>query len=309
MILLALLIAIDFMVALFFFEQWRHDLLNHRRQKWLSQRVGLSSLTDLQKLETMTEPPPVLQKLSSRLTQSLLLYSRRWLTPQHVRKEIATKLYQAGNTSSPEAFMLTRVALALALTLTGVFVSKEATMLPTRLHLVIPIGMGAIGYLFPGIHLRTAAKKHLTDLESALPEVFDILSMSMTAGLAFDGALRQMVSHLTQEPAHQEFFRTLSDMQLGLSRAEALMALAIRTQSPELKRFAQLVTQADRTGSGLAQTLRIQAKEIKELRASQARQKAALIPVKIIFPMIIFIFPAIFLIVLGPALLSLLKVF
>lgn len=300
-------IAVLLALSVVLFRLWVQDLKVLNRQRMLAGRLHSYQLTrrvPADELET-----PFVQRVIVPNISRVFAAISRVLTPQKVRTELARRLRQAGSKLSPEVFSLYRLALAGLLLALGLYVAAIDHNAPKWQHLAIPLGMGILGYVFMGVRVNTQAQNRLKALEHALPEVFDLLSVSVEAGLAFDGALRKLVSNIDNGPAKDEFGRVMSDMQLGMTRAEALAALAERTKSRELKRFAGLVAQSDRTGSGIAGALRVQARDIKEARAAQAREKAALIPIKIIFPMVLFIFPAIFLTILGPAMLSIIHVF
>lgn len=130
----------------------------------------------------------------------------------------------------------------------------------------------------------------------------------MEAGLAFDAALTQ-VARNTQGPLAEEFGRVLQEMQIGLSRGAALAAVADRVDIPELKGFVTAVVQADKLGIPIATVLRIQAKEMRTKRSQRAEEAAQKVPVKILFPLIFCILPALFVVVLGPAAISIIKSF
>ncbi|MDA8206780.1 MAG: type II secretion system F family protein [Thermaerobacter sp.] len=232
------------------------------------------------------------------------------IVPAQAAQEMGRKLQQAGLKTSPALFMVYRVILGGVLLLLGAglaHVKGGGWPLPDRLAL--PLGLGVMGYAYPGIHLGTAAQKRAKTLQRSLPDVFDILGVSVEAGLAFDAAMSNLVDHLDPGPARDEFGRYLRDRRLGIGRAEALKAMAARTRSVPLKRFASLVSQADQAGSSMAEPLKIQAADIKAERAAQAREEAAKIPIKILFPMVAFILPSIFVAILGPAVLSLMRDF
>lgn len=294
-------------LAVIFMALWVKDLKVYNRQRALGARL---SPYHLRRDELADELElPFMQRVITPFVQKVVVRLSHVLTPTKVRAELARRLKQAGSKLGPEAFVLYRLAVSVLLLALGVMLAMVEKSLPEWQRVAIPLGMGAIGYIFMGVRVNTQAQNRLKMLERSLPEVFDLLSVSVEAGLAFDGALRKLVTNLDPGPAKDEFTRVMSDMQLGMTRSEALTALAERTKSRELKRFAGLVAQSDRTGSGISGALKVQARDIKEARAAQAREKAALIPVKIIFPMVLFIFPAIFLVILGPAMLSLIRVF
>lgn len=230
------------------------------------------------------------------------------ITPANFHGELDQKLRMAGVKQSAESFFFSRIALSLAVVLVGAVAALLLRQVPLAERVLAPVVMGLVVFLYPSIHLNTKVQKRLAEIDRQLPELFDLLSVSVEAGLAFDGALRKVVTSL-DGPVKEEFSRVLADMQLGIPRAESLASLARRTRSAPLRRFAGLVAQSDRTGGGMGPALKIQARDIKAYRAAKAREKAASIPIKIIIPMVIFIFPAMFVIILGPAVLSILHTF
>ena len=128
----------------------------------------------------------------------------------------------------------------------------------------------------------------------------DLLTISVEAGLGFDAALSQVAKN-TEGPLAGEFFRVLQEMQIGKTRAEAFRALAERTTVPELRAFVSSLVQADQFGIPIAKVLREQSKELRVKRRQVAEEKAQKVPVKIMVPLVLFIFPVIFIVILGPA--------
>jgi tight adherence protein C len=133
-----------------------------------------------------------------------------------------------------------------------------------------------------------------------LPDTLDLLAISVEAGVGFEGALGVVCEHF-DSPLADEFSRTLKEMELGLPRRDALQNLKKRTEVPELSNFVLALTQADVLGRPIGRVLKTQASEMRTKRRQWAREKAAKLPVKILFPLILFIFPPVFIIVLGPA--------
>ena len=173
------------------------------------------------------------------------------------------------------------------------------------LRLAIAGGLAAIAYVFPGAWLTARAQQVSHAVERALPDFFDLLGVSMEAGLGFDAALRRCIPHVPGV-AGAEWRRVLQDLDRGRTRLEALTVFADRTGLPDLRRFCALVAQAEQTGAGLAVVLHVHAEQAKETRLWRAREQAAAVPVKILFPMVLFIFPAIFVVLIGPGLIAIL---
>jgi tight adherence protein C len=160
--------------------------------------------------------------------------------------------------------------------------------------------LGAVGVLGPRSWLarKITARKHSIFMD--LPDVLDLLAISVEAGVGFEGALDIVCRHF-DSPLSREFSRTLREMELGLPRREALQNLKKRTEVPELSNFVLALTQADALGMPVGRVLHTQATEMRSKRRMYAREKAGKLPVKMLFPMMAFIFPAILIVVLGPA--------
>lgn len=150
---------------------------------------------------------------------------------------------------------------------------------------------------------RLIAKRHKAILQS-MPDVLDLLCVSVQAGLGFDGALGKVTAKL-KGPLIEEFERLLQELRMGVTRRQALTRLAKRCGIQEMQLFTAAIIQADKLGVGLAQTLEIQSGNMREARRQRAKEEAAKLPVKILFPTMIFIFPVMFVVVLGPAIVSL----
>ena len=162
---------------------------------------------------------------------------------------------------------------------------------------------GALGYFAPNLAIYQIGYNRTEQMRRELPDALDLLTISVEAGLAFDTALSQ-VARNTTGPLAKEFFRVLQEMQIGLGRAEALRALGDRTTLAELRGFITAMVQADSFGIPIASVLRVQAREMRIKRSQRAEELAQKVPVKILFPLIFCILPALFVVILGPAALT-----
>jgi tight adherence protein C len=143
------------------------------------------------------------------------------------------------------------------------------------------------------------AQRRQEQIRRALPDSMDLLTISVEAGLGFDAAMAQVVKNVPGPLSH-EFARMLHEMQLGVSRDDAFRKLADRTNVDELKAFVIAMIQANKFGVGVANVLRAQAKELRTKRKQRAERKAMQTPVKILFPLIFCVLPALFVVVIGP---------
>jgi tight adherence protein C len=165
-----------------------------------------------------------------------------------------------------------------------------------------------LGFLAPEVFLSTKIKSRRERIRSELPDALDLLAVSVEAGLGLDGAIAKLTEHMDGALV-DEFALTLSEMRVGESRQDALKKMAERVPAPELASFVRSVLQADQLGISLGRILRVQAADSRLRRQAAAEEKAMKAPIKMLFPTALFIFPSLFLVVLGPALLNFSKAF
>jgi len=166
--------------------------------------------------------------------------------------------------------------------------------------------LGIIGAAFPESRLGSKREDRQGSIRRDLPDVLDLLVISVEAGVGLEGAIEVVGRHFDSPLAH-ELNRMLREMELGVPRRNALQNLRRRIDMPEVSNFVLSLMQADALGMPLGRVLRTQANEMRSKRRQWAREKAAKLPVKILFPMFMFIFPALFVVVLGPAVSSIMK--
>ncbi len=165
-----------------------------------------------------------------------------------------------------------------------------------------------IGLILPPYLLKSTAKKRQDKIRNSLPEILDILYISVEAGLAFDMALKRTVDKMSG-PLPDEFKQALDEISRGKVRSEALRGIVYRTDVSELASFVSAVIQSEHLGSNIAATLRVQSATVRQQRRQYAEEKAMKIPIKMLLPLVLFLFPALFIIILGPAAIQLLEMF
>ncbi len=166
---------------------------------------------------------------------------------------------------------------------------------------VLYLFVGLIGgYVFPQFVLSKRATTRQQVILLSLPYAIDILSISVEAGMGFDAAVGYTMRKI-KGPLSEEFAKTLNEIRLGKPRLEALEDMGDRTGVDELKTFITAVVHASRLGGSITNTLRIQADSMRVRRRQRAQEQAMKAPVKIVFPLVLFIFPALFVVILGPA--------
>ena len=165
----------------------------------------------------------------------------------------------------------------------------------------------ALFYLQPMMWLRGAVKRRHLSIMKALPFVLDLLTLSVEAGMDFISALQRNCKSRKMDPLNEELLRMTKEIQVGASRKEALRNMAERVKQPDLKSVAYALIQADELGVSIGSILRIQADELRDRRFDRAEKLAAQAPTKMLGPLMLCIFPAVFIILLGPVLNNALK--
>ncbi len=174
--------------------------------------------------------------------------------------------------------------------------------------IVTALVAAAVGFFLPDLVLYNLGLKRQDELRRSLADALDMLTVCVEAGQGFDAALSQ-VARSVKGPVAGEFARVISEIQIGKSRAAAFTAMGQRTRVTEIKTFVSALVQADRLGLPLANVLREQAKEMRLARRQLAEEKAMKVPVKILFPMLLGIFPALFIVIIGPGAISIINAF
>jgi tight adherence protein C len=228
------------------------------------------------------------------------------MNPRENLERVQQRLLAAGlGTVSPSSFLATKGFLAAGGAVLGILF-----WIGTGSGMAIPLilALAAGGYIAPGYVVGFRSRTRRDKLQAALPDALDLLAVSVEAGLGFDAAISKLLDHM-EGPLIDEFGLALSEMRVGEARQDALKKLSARVDAPELSAFVRSIIQADQLGISLGRILRVQASDARVKRQTAAEEKAMKAPIKMLFPTVAFIFPAMFIVVLGPALLSLGKLF
>ena len=230
------------------------------------------------------------------------------MNPRITLESIAARLLAAGmgRTVTPTAFLAAKAAGAGAGVLVGLLLGGLTG--GASIGFILALCFAGMGFIAPGFVVSMRARKRREELRAQLPDALDLLAVSVEAGLGFDGALAKLTEHMDGALA-EEFALTLGEMRIGESRHDALKKLAERSSAPEIASFTRAIIQADQLGISLGRLLRVQAVDSRLKRQAAAEEKAMKSPIKMLFPTVIFIFPAMFIVILGPAMLNLMKIF
>ena len=222
--------------------------------------------------------------------------------PSKTRENVARKLLSAGLAGkvSPETVIAAKAVLCTLALLAGFMVGSKAA---PATGVLLGLSLGFLGFLAPDVFVNGKVRDRQERVLAALPDALDLLAVSVEAGLGFDGAVAKLVDYM-DGPLIDEFALTLNEMRVGESRNEALKRMSARVDVPELGAFIRAIVQADQLGTSIAGILRIQAADARTRRQFAAEEKAMKAPIKMLVPTAVFIFPALFIVILGPILMN-----
>lgn len=254
------------------------------------------------------EPLSLKERLMRPLLHQLSTILERFIPKRH-RGDLSRKLNASGlgNQWSSVEWEALRMGLGIlcALITLSIFTILHASIL-TRMTLGI-FGF-LIGYVFPDSWLKTKIRQRKREIQQSLPDILDLLTVSVEAGLGFDAALLKVVEK-QKGPLSEELLRVLQEIKMGRPRRDALRDLGKRNDDEDLSNVVASLVQADQLGIPIGGVLRNQAKQIRQKRRQRAEEKAQKAPVKIMIPLVFFIFPFIFIIILGPAIIQIFEMF
>lgn len=251
---------------------------------------------------------PFSQRILSPLSGSVATRLAR-LTPRSIREMVGEKLAAAGGLQGMGAneFLLLILFLSFALPL---ITAMLAMIAGAPVHQVVGFSLYAfaLGLYLPFFILNRKIKSRRRSMVRDLPDVLDLLTVSVEAGLGFDGALHKL-SEKMKGALVEEFSRLLNEIRVGVPRRNALVAMAGRCNLEDVSVFTTSLVQADQLGVGIGNVLRVQSAAMREKRRQRAQAAAMKAPVKMLLPLVMFIFPTIFVILLGPAVIQLIASF
>ncbi len=296
-VLVALLVFVVALLAL--------SVLFHARLRVERRLLAVTELR-LERAGDQNESPlqrPLSERLVLPLVQALGQMLESW-APQALKTALAKRVRAAGIEITAEQFagwyiVASATGMGLGLLLGW---ARGENALDSALFGVAGAGMGAF---LPELLLRQRQTDRRTRIVRALPDVLDLLTVSVNAGLGFDSALMKVTEKM-KGPLPSEMGQVLHEIKMGVARRDALKALADRTGVEELRAFVSTIIQADQLGVSISKVLRLQSEGLRQRRRQRAEEMALKAPVKMLFPLVFFIFPTLFIVLLGPAVLQML---
>lgn len=274
-------------------------------------RRRLQSLTSYEASE-FSEAEPTLKSFGDRIIAPLadaVVAGIGGMGPAGYMERLEAKLVLAGDPAGmkPATLFALKVALASLLGLLGMVPGLSGIMTPGPTTLFALVGVVA-GFMGPDVWLRFRRESRQSAIRRELPDMLEMLTISVEAGLGFDAALSKYVKNSRSVLAY-EFGRVLKEIQGGVSRRDGLRRLQKRTDVRELNSFISAMIQADMLGTSVAEVLRTQAVEIRLRHRQHVEEQAQKLPVKMVFPVILCILPATILVVIGPAIIMIVELF
>ena len=231
------------------------------------------------------------------------------ITPRASVESVTNKLLKAGlnRKVSPSGYLASKAILAFVGFVGGQVFASVAGALASK-ALLLGVAFAFVGFMLPDVFVTLKMRGRKEVLRAELPDALDLLAVSVEAGLGFDGAISKLTEHM-DGPLADEFALALGEMRIGESRQNALTKMMKRVDTPELSAFVRAIIQADQLGISLGRILKLQASDTRARRQLAAEERAMKAPIKMLFPTVIFIFPAMFIVILGPAFMNLSELF
>ena len=264
-------------------------------------QARLSQLGSMQArtLEELELQQPLFERTLRPLATRLSGLAQRFASPQKVSRT-EKRLLMAGNPGDLRTIDFLGMKLVMAgLVALGFFGFGLLTGNPA-FGFFAALALGGLGFFMPEIWLSRRIKKRQKAILLAVPDTLDLLTISVKAGLSFDGALTKVIEKV-HGSLSEEFRRALAEIRVGKVRREAVRDIVGRTDVPALSRFIGAIVQAEQLGVPIAKVLQIQSEQLRIERRQRAEEMAAKAPIKMLFPLVGCIFPSMFIVILGPA--------
>ena len=197
---------------------------------------------------------------------------------------------------------------AIIIEIIGVISIWIAFAVPVSKTMLILAALIGLTYIFPGLYLKQLIQERQHEIEKSLPDVIDLLTVSIEAGLSFDGAMSKLAEKMSGVLV-SEFSIVLKEMKMGISKRDALKSMIERVPVANLITFVGAIIQADQLGVSIGNVLRIQSNIMRQKRRQRASELAMKAPIKMLFPMVFFILPTIFIVLLGPVVIQIMQAF
>ncbi len=227
--------------------------------------------------------------------------------------ETKLKFVRAGlrSNQAPLIYYVIKSLVTLVIPLLSAFFLVSFTDKELQSIALIVVLIAAVGYYTPDLIIKFLSKRRAAEIQQNLPDLLDLLVVCVESGLGIDSAINRVSREMARssQVVAEEFYMTGLEMRAGAGRIEALKNLAVRVNLDDLTSLVTMLVQADKFGTSLGESLRIQSEVMRVKKSQRAEELAAKIPVKLLFPLIFFIFPALLMVLIGPAILQMKSAF
>ncbi|WP_422485329.1 type II secretion system F family protein [Gudongella sp. DL1XJH-153] len=228
-------------------------------------------------------------------------------TPKGISKAMERTIIQAGSPGNINVNRLIAIQFMVAIILPAFyFLVVQATA--SELNPLMIVFLALVGFILPYYILNIKARARRSRIQKSLPDMLDLIFVSVEAGLGFDMALKRTTEKMPG-PLSDEINRALDEINKGRKREDALRGIYARTGVDDISSFMTAVIQSEQLGSNIANMLRVQSTSMRQKRRQRAEEAAMKVPVKMLFPLVVFMFPALFIVILGPAIIRIIRVF
>lgn len=279
----------------------------YKKKYVINIRLDKLNLSEAKSLENELNEPlftRFIRPILNDITKTILK-----ITPKEIISNYERAIITAGNpyNRTVKDWINLQVIILICVPIMTIFLFNYKKVGTSIIVLVILIEF-LLGLILPNLILKSKIADRQKKIRNSLPDVLDLLSVSVEAGLAFDGAISKVIEK-TKGPIADEFGKILQEMKIGKNKRDALRDMAERVNIQELTSFIGSIIQADQLGVSIGNVLRIQSKQMRQKRRQRAQEKAMKAPVKMLIPMVMFIFPTIFSVLLGPVVLQAIEMF
>lgn len=298
-IVLGILVLIGIMVYMGLRDERGRDPLQERLAALGEREIEVESLEDVELKLSFKDR--VLLPVFKGIADFIIRF-----TPQKQLEATRQKLELAGQTTDPTAFFLQRIMFTVIFGIAGLLLGFVVMQEELGMSLLYTLGGVGLGYYFPVLSLNGKIRKRQDAILKALPDALDLLVICVEAGLGFDAAMGKVYEKWDNELA-LAFGRVLREIQLGKQRRDALKDMAQRMDVPDVNTFTAAIIQAEQLGVSMSKILRVQSDQMRTKRRQRAQEKAQQAPVKMMIPMVLLIFPSLWIVLLGPSVITLMN--
>jgi len=274
------------------------SMVKRRKQDTMISRLSYYSMREKEEVGI----PSFFERVIMPFFRKIANVTRRF-NPRGVTETTRHKLELAGILDRIEANVYLMIKFVFAVMFLIIFVLLSIFLELSLIMTLVLLALIPLSYFFPDIYLNSKINSRQEEIRKMLPNALDMLTITVEAGMGFDIALSKVADNI-KGPLGEEFNKMLNEMNVGYSKREAFRNLVKRTSVPDLDTFVAAIIQADILGISIGKILRVQASEIRNRRSVRAEEAGIKAPVKLVFPLIFFLLPALLVMILGPGLIT-----